>query len=658
MTGRIIQGFFPAGGPRPLPGSRIALPLQAKPGGRAGIPGPPGPPPRAFAGNTVAQRFGGDGNFAVDPVQLGLARSGGSPLPGALLAKMEAAFGADFSAVRVHVGPQAARIGAVAFTTGNDLYFAPGRYQPDSVQGQQLIGHELAHVIQQRQGRVRAPGGGVAVVQDHALEAEADRLGMRAAMRQGRAGAPGHRVQLKPAHAGQAPKPATKASGGCGCGGEGNSCGSLPTNVQAQINAIARSGDIIRSQKAFSRALPGMISQMKRHHASQAADTHGTCGCGGGGGGGGGGCGCGSSKGSTATSGRPIQGKGIIQAANCRRVVNGHNQDMEWYTRTGAQVRNQIANHTGMHIDNDIAHTLCCAFCEAQIRTFAEGGEAVGPIIARYTQLFEHYVHEYSAASAVAQNVFTEEAYWIPTNAANFGASLGLLAPHANAHLYDNAGWAAVRARLLALIAGMVGATPTGLPLGDQAAFTAHAAALAAEAVPAAVAAGGRRRSYAGGMIRLSALYNFLHFISHTAPAIAAPSEWHGFRDLSGRLRILDFTGESAGGQPAVVDAKFSYGNGFDVFGAGQAADLLTVHQSLPGGPGPAHDVPAITWHLCGCNQDLLNRMLFDQMKKKIEQSEGKRNAESRKERARADYETGSKKTKFISSTDVKWVKS
>jgi hypothetical protein len=98
---------------------------------------------------------------------------------------MEAALGADFSNVRVHVGPQAERIGAVAFTMGTDIYFAPSRFQPDTVQGQQLLGHELAHVVQQRQGRVRNPAGtGVAVVQDLALEAEADRLGHQAAARQ------------------------------------------------------------------------------------------------------------------------------------------------------------------------------------------------------------------------------------------------------------------------------------------------------------------------------------------------------------------------------------------------------------------------------------------------------------------------------------------
>ena len=38
-------------------------------------------------------------------------------------------------------------------------------------------------MLQQKSGRVRNPfGGGVAVVQDHALEAEADRMGIKAAM--------------------------------------------------------------------------------------------------------------------------------------------------------------------------------------------------------------------------------------------------------------------------------------------------------------------------------------------------------------------------------------------------------------------------------------------------------------------------------------------
>jgi GNAT superfamily N-acetyltransferase len=130
----------------------------------------------------MMQRHGAGGAFSVEAGTLGLLSSGGRPLPEAVRGKMEATLGASFADVRVYVGPQAERIGAIAFTVGSDIYFAPGRFQPDTARGQQLLGHELAHVVQQRAGRVRNPlGTGLAVVQDHALEAEADRVGQRAA---------------------------------------------------------------------------------------------------------------------------------------------------------------------------------------------------------------------------------------------------------------------------------------------------------------------------------------------------------------------------------------------------------------------------------------------------------------------------------------------
>ena len=109
-------------------------------------------------------------------------RSGGWTLPKEVQRKMEQALGADFSDVRVFVGSEATSIGALAFTWGSNLHFAPGQYNPHTPQGQFLLGHELAHVVQQRSGRVSNPfGSGVAVVQDAALEAEADRLGRIAA---------------------------------------------------------------------------------------------------------------------------------------------------------------------------------------------------------------------------------------------------------------------------------------------------------------------------------------------------------------------------------------------------------------------------------------------------------------------------------------------
>lgn len=112
-------------------------------------------------------------------------KSGGLPLPSDVRAKMETAFGADFSDVRVHIGQEASSLGAIAYTWGTNIHFAPGQYNPHSLQGQKLLGHELWHVVQQKNGRVKNPfGGGVAVVQDHALEAEADRMGIKAALTQ------------------------------------------------------------------------------------------------------------------------------------------------------------------------------------------------------------------------------------------------------------------------------------------------------------------------------------------------------------------------------------------------------------------------------------------------------------------------------------------
>jgi hypothetical protein len=73
--------------------------------------------------------------------------------------RMEQQLGADFSQVRVHTSPtaerEAERLQARAFTVGQDIAFAPGEYQPDSLEGQRLLAHELAHVLQQQRGVAR-----------------------------------------------------------------------------------------------------------------------------------------------------------------------------------------------------------------------------------------------------------------------------------------------------------------------------------------------------------------------------------------------------------------------------------------------------------------------------------------------------------------------
>lgn len=120
-----------------------------------------------------------------DPLQrsVEIPKSGGSSLPDSVRAPMESSLGADLSSVRVHQGDHVPALGAMAFTQGNDVHFAPGRYDPGSDSGRDLIGHELAHVVQQRAGRVQATGdvSGVPLNDSASLEAEADSAGHRAA---------------------------------------------------------------------------------------------------------------------------------------------------------------------------------------------------------------------------------------------------------------------------------------------------------------------------------------------------------------------------------------------------------------------------------------------------------------------------------------------
>lgn len=161
----VIQGKFPHGRPVFANGHQAAGQHQVR------------QPAMAVPNHGLIQPQMGD-VFQLPPHLCNFGNLPGKPLPKAVQRKMESFFKTNFSDVRVHIGPQAASIGALAFTQGNNLYFAPGQYNPTTLQGQQLLGHELAHVVQQRRGRVRNPFGlGVAVVQDRSMESEADRMG-------------------------------------------------------------------------------------------------------------------------------------------------------------------------------------------------------------------------------------------------------------------------------------------------------------------------------------------------------------------------------------------------------------------------------------------------------------------------------------------------
>jgi hypothetical protein len=95
---------------------------------------------------------------ATDDASAGPA---GVPLPAATRAFFEPRLGAGLAQVRIHTGPQsaesAARLGARAYTVGDDIVFGRGEYAPYDAAGRHLLAHELVHVTQQRS----QPGGPV-----------------------------------------------------------------------------------------------------------------------------------------------------------------------------------------------------------------------------------------------------------------------------------------------------------------------------------------------------------------------------------------------------------------------------------------------------------------------------------------------------------------
>lgn len=128
------------------------------------------------------QRAGDGGPFDLDDDTAGRIkreRSGGQPLDGGVQAQIGEAVGADFGGVRVHTSAESDALnrdlGAKAFTTGQDIFFREGAYQPHSSGGQELLAHELTHVVQQGSGAVGGSGGHMRVnAPGDAFEQQAD----------------------------------------------------------------------------------------------------------------------------------------------------------------------------------------------------------------------------------------------------------------------------------------------------------------------------------------------------------------------------------------------------------------------------------------------------------------------------------------------------
>jgi len=143
-------------------------------------------------GNAAVQRLlaqrSGDGAFDLDDAtaaRINRARTGGQVLNNAVQTQMSQSLGADFSSVRVHTGGEAhqlnEQLSAKAFTTGQDVFFREGEYNPSSSSGQELLAHELTHVVQQSSGAVPTNGSKMQVnAPDDRFEQEANSVAKQA----------------------------------------------------------------------------------------------------------------------------------------------------------------------------------------------------------------------------------------------------------------------------------------------------------------------------------------------------------------------------------------------------------------------------------------------------------------------------------------------
>ena len=121
------------------------------------------PPPQAAApaAETARQAAASDEPaLTVDEERREPTSAGsGNGLPAETRAWFEERMGHDLGGVQVHHDGDAAQMAdelhADAFTRGDHIYFARGRYDPHSDSGRRLLAHELTHTVQQRGG---APG--------------------------------------------------------------------------------------------------------------------------------------------------------------------------------------------------------------------------------------------------------------------------------------------------------------------------------------------------------------------------------------------------------------------------------------------------------------------------------------------------------------------
>jgi hypothetical protein len=206
------------------------------------------------------------------------SRGSGARLDPAIARKAAPTLGDPLTDVTVHTDSTAASlaraVAARAFTVGNDVYFAPGQYAPNSMDGDALLMHELAHVVQQR----GAPAVGPLTVSQpgDASERDAD------AVAAGVAGPGSSRSQAMARQlVSREARPKISAGGAlavrrCACGGivgAGGEC------TDCRRRRLAREGRSEDSELPLAQAdcldcktvLPRVLARLEKDEAAQTA---------------------------------------------------------------------------------------------------------------------------------------------------------------------------------------------------------------------------------------------------------------------------------------------------------------------------------------------------------------------------------------------------
>ncbi|PSR16651.1 hypothetical protein C8255_16740 [filamentous cyanobacterium CCP3] len=113
----------------------------------------------------------------IPPIVYEVLNSPGQPLDPETREFAEFRFNSDFGSIRIHTDTRAAKsaeaVNALAYTVGQRIVFGAGQYNPTTIAGKKLLGHELFHTKQQ-QGLTRPSTNKITLENSSGYEQQAD----------------------------------------------------------------------------------------------------------------------------------------------------------------------------------------------------------------------------------------------------------------------------------------------------------------------------------------------------------------------------------------------------------------------------------------------------------------------------------------------------